>query len=442
MINKLKNKLDGDVHLKELLTGSAITFVLKFIGIILSYFVLYLISKKNGPEGVGIYNLFNQSLLVISTILSFGLNISVLRYVGQFNDNENKHKIHQLNSHLIKYIVPSTLVVGLLLFLFANFISAKMGEPKGYITIIQLLALALPFFTLNQIYVEFIRGLKKLHISELVRSVIRPIIIVIVMFAFWNKDLNNYELIIIVVLGILINFAISISTVWRYLKMIPKNISTNFSSKEISKTSIPMMITSVSNSLRIAIPLFVLNHYYSEKIVGYYSVTFSLTQIISFIIIILNSIGAPKYSELYWQNKKNELKILIRQSAKILFWAGLFCSIMLFLLKDYILGLFGVDYINFQTTIVLSILLLAQFVNTASGSVGILLNMSGHQTVFRKINLIGLIVTVLISMILIPFTDMVGAAIAFAIGSICINVVSSLYVKKKIDITTFYIPIK
>tara|TARA_R110002072_G_scaffold159408_3_gene310465 strand:+ start:535 stop:702 length:168 start_codon:yes stop_codon:yes gene_type:complete len=53
LLSKLKHKLNNDGHLKDLLKGSAITFVLKMSGMGLGFILTYLISHKLGPEGVG-----------------------------------------------------------------------------------------------------------------------------------------------------------------------------------------------------------------------------------------------------------------------------------------------------------------------------------------------------------------------------------------------------
>jgi len=51
----------GDIlassHLKEMLTGSAITFILKISGMLLGYLVVIQVFRRYGAEGIGVYNL-------------------------------------------------------------------------------------------------------------------------------------------------------------------------------------------------------------------------------------------------------------------------------------------------------------------------------------------------------------------------------------------------
>ncbi len=66
MLEKIKNKLGKDANLKELLSGSAITFLLKIAGMSLGYIVIIFIAKAYGTDGVGVYSL----ILSIMTFLA------------------------------------------------------------------------------------------------------------------------------------------------------------------------------------------------------------------------------------------------------------------------------------------------------------------------------------------------------------------------------------
>jgi len=52
IINRIKNKLNKDIHLKELLKGSSIAFVLRIIGIIAGYIFTLLITRGYGDKKV------------------------------------------------------------------------------------------------------------------------------------------------------------------------------------------------------------------------------------------------------------------------------------------------------------------------------------------------------------------------------------------------------
>ena len=120
MIQKLKNKLNGDIHFKEILTGSAITFVLKMSGMLLGYVVILIISRQYGAEGVGVYNLTLSLMTFVAMIAAMGMNVSILRYVGQFNKSGEEHKLKLLYRYALELVVPFSLLLAFLLYTFSD----------------------------------------------------------------------------------------------------------------------------------------------------------------------------------------------------------------------------------------------------------------------------------------------------------------------------------
>jgi O-antigen/teichoic acid export membrane protein len=437
MIKKLRRKLNGDIHLKDLIKGSVITFFLKMGGMLLSYVLIFLISKKFGPSGVGTFNLFNQTLTVISMFIGLGINISVLRFVGQFNNIEENTKMHLLYGYIVKLIAPSSLLICFLLIIFSDFISIFFTNTVEKSTYFKILGIALPFFALNQVSVEFVRGLKKLQISELIRSVLRPFVMTLGLLILWNRQAIDVNIVIFLFLaGSIINSIVSSYTIRKNLNKIPKSDESNFKIQELLKTSFPMMAVSVSSALMVALPIFVLDFIGTKEEVGIFSVAFKVSQIITLILMIVNTMSAPKFAELFWANKKKELQKLLNQSAKLMFWIALFFSIFVILFAEKILGLFGNEFR--EGSLILIILVFGQLVNAATGSVGVLLNMSGNQKIYRKAILAVVVVFIIACPIATIFFGIIGTAIITTIAIISINVWLVVKVRKKLMLKTSY----
>ncbi len=86
------------------------------------------------------------------------------------------------------------------------------------------------------------------------------------------------------------------------------------------------------------------------------------------------------------------------------------------------------------------ILVVGYFTNAISGPVGTILNMTGHQMVFQKIVLSAAVVNIILNIILIPGFGINGSAIASSVSMCLWNIISVIYVKKKFNILTLYIP--
>ena len=94
------------------------------------------------------------------------------------------------------------------------------------------------------------------------------------------------------------------------------------------------------------------------------------------------------------------------------------------------MGFFGEGYE--RGSLLLLIMSLGQFVNVATGSVGYLLTMSGHEKDFRRVTLFAGPLTVILSYLLIIQYDSLGAAIATAIGLSLQNIGALFMVRKRL----------
>jgi len=120
MLKKIKVKLQNDGHLKELLSGSAITFMLKMTGMFLGYIVVLIISKKYGADGMGMYSLIVSIITFLAMFSAVGMNFSILRYVGQFNKHGEKQKLKLLFKYAMEIVIPLSLVISVGLYLLSD----------------------------------------------------------------------------------------------------------------------------------------------------------------------------------------------------------------------------------------------------------------------------------------------------------------------------------
>jgi len=438
MVKKTLRKIKSDTNLKELVSGSVITFILKSGGLFLSYILVFFISEKFGEAGVGYYSLTNQLLIMISTLAAFGTTTSVLRYVGQFNNKESRSYIKILYGLIWKIIFPIAVVISIIVYFSADFLAIEVFKNEDYSIAIQLLSLVLPIFVMDRIAIEFLRGFKLLKISEFVRTVSRPLLMLIALFVLWEEELKIIHIVYFIAGAIILNFLISNLSVISKVSKYERNQNSDLNGKELLRVSSPMMISAVTGLLITTAPLFILESYVNTSDVGVYSLAFKLAQGLTLALVVVNTIAAPKFSELYWANKHDELQKVILQSTKMMFWSATAIAAVLILGGKSILGIFKGDFSDAYLPML--ILVIGQMVNAATGSVGLFLNMSGNQKILRNTAFISFVVMLILSFILIPQYAILGAAIAASVGIMFWNILCILLVKKKLGLRTYYVP--
>jgi len=198
----------------------------------------------------------------------------------------------------------------------------------------------------------------------------------------------------------------------------------------------PMMVTSVSFAFMDFIPLILIDYYTSTSQVGLYSVAYRITQFISITLLMVNTITAPIFADLYHSNRMIELQKIVRQSSKLIFFSALLIAIIILATNEGILFLFGKVFSG--ANLVLIILVLAQLINAFCGSSGLLLNMVGQQALFRNISLLSSFFLCVLCLIFIPLLGILGASISVLINMVIWNFLSSMYVYKKIKIKSYF----
>ena len=436
MIIKQIRYLTKDCHISEILRGSFWSFTLKVLAMIFGYVSTFFISNYFGARVVGLYNLSLSITNIITLVASLGFPMAILRFVGEYK--EDRALIYILKRMLILSFVISLILI-LTFFLFGNFVSVKLFHDPELKKFLYVIFLTTPFAIIFTILVEFIRGLRLIKISESLRnsvSIFNLFFILLLIFIFKVGDLTP------AIAKSLVNVLVFLVALFYVFKKIipniPLNSNTSVSYKKILKVSLPMFMTgSMFLVMGIADKL-MLGFFRNSREVGIYSVAFKLATLNSMILIAINTIVGPKFSELYWSGRLDELKNVAHFSAKLIFYTSLPILIVYFLFSRQILSIFGKEFVKGSMTLI--ILSIGQFINAASGSVGYFLNMTGYQNIFRNIIFIAGLVNILLNFLLIPKFKYNGAAIATSISMIFWNVLALFYIKRKFGIYIGYLP--
>jgi len=139
------------------------------------------------------------------------------------------------------------------------------------------------------------------------------------------------------------------------------------------------------------------------------------------------------FAKLYISKEMEQLQKLVTQSSLTIFFFAAIPAMIFFFFGEFILRfIFGEEYVlGFMPLVVLTI---GKLTNAAFGSVGALLNMTGHEKDAMKGMGYSLVINILLAFILIPQFGMLGAALSTAISLVVWNIILRHYVKKRLDI--------
>jgi O-antigen/teichoic acid export membrane protein len=436
-ISILETKLK-DRHLNELLRGSAVAFALRMFGMGAAYLFTLLITRNFGAKAMGIFALCFTVLQISSVVGRLGLDTALLRFVAEHSSQNRKDLVKEVYTKAMKMVVPFGLFLSVLLFFLSPYI-AKYVFHKEYLSpYFRIVSVAVLPMVLVFVNSESLRGLKRIKdyifLQNVAINLFAAVILAVALFF-----LRNIYVPLIAYTGSLFLVALISVAMWHKhsgLNMVAHK--SNIKLRDILNVSLPMMLASSLFFIMHWTDTIMLGMFRTEGEVGVYNVAMKIAMLTSVTLFAINSIAAPKFAEFHGRGDMKGLGRVAQQSTKLIFWSSFPILLVIFLVPSFILGIFGEEF-RFGVYALL-ILAFGQFINSISGSVGYILQMTGKQKVFQNIIIGSTIINILLNTILIPRYGINGAALASATSIMFWNLSSIIYIKYSLGFFTVYMP--
>lgn len=437
MIKKIKSKIAQDNHFSDLINSSIISFSLRILGIGLGYLFILLISRNFGAATLGVFTLSFTLLQIISVFGRFGLDTALLRFVAEFSSQSKMGEAVDTYIKAFKFSFSVSVLLSILTYYSASFIANIIFDNNNLEWSFKITALGIVPFTITYLNFETLRALKMIRAYAFFQNV----------SIFLFSTLALYIMIITMLKTNISVISIFIGAVWitgfisQYkIVQVFKGYTTisELPLETILKTAFPMMVASSLMLIMGWTDTIMIGMFMNESSVGIYNVALKIATLTSITLIAINSIGAPKFAEFYAKRDIVGLQRIVNQINRLVFWTSLPILLISVLFPEFILSIFGNEFKIAAWSLI--ILCIGQFINAASGSVGYILQMTGHQIIFQKIMLTSLLLNIVLNYILIPQYEITGAAFASMTSLIFWNLASLMYIHSKLKITTFYIP--
>ncbi|MDB9744292.1 polysaccharide biosynthesis C-terminal domain-containing protein [Fibrobacterales bacterium] len=417
-------------HFSEILKGSAAVFCLRILAAVIALLLTKEITHQLGAEESGYYFFVISFITFLTSFASFGLINASLKEVALNLKNDFFLKNYITKSLML--IVVGVSIASLVLFLF-NEISKLFGFEHQIISqyIIQIIMGLLPFVVLLffssyfQASAKLVRAMLLLNFMYqlvlLVLLTIRPVSNV-------ESLLNYFHFSIYGILAIVLISFIRKST-------FSTNDSKSF--RSILLLSTPMMVGHIVSQVNNLSGQLLLSIFSTTTNISLIAVSTRVAILMSFLIIAVNKVVAPKFAILYSENKMDDLKKVVVFSNRLLLGFSLPILIGIILFGKRILNLFGEEFED--AYFVLVIVSIGQFFASISGTVVFLLQMTGHEKVVRNNIVFSTIATLIIGLVVVPIYGLIGAAIMTFVSLVSVNLMASYKAIKILNINPFKI---
>lgn len=443
-IHLLKTKyqnLKSDQHFGEIFTGSAKVFGAKVFATILGLGTSVIVARYYGADIVGVVAIINSFFAIAMIFTIMGTTTSILRLVPEYMVKYSPTAAYNLYKKVRNLVIILSLAGGVIVFFGSNIIAGKIFGRPDLDFLFKIGAFVLVFKSLQSFSMQGIRAAQNINaftMIQLVGPVTYAILLVVFTFYFYEKYNPIYLQYFIAAFIAVISMSIIKITFKR--KISPADVKKSISYKEIFRISFPMFLTSSMMVVMGQIDVLMIGIFRSEAEVGYYAIGLKIALMTTFVLAAINTVVAPKFSELFHKGEIDKLFKVAKKSTKMIFWL-LVPLILIFILfgKWIIISLYGIEFED--SYYVLLILSVGLVINSISGSVGHFMNMCGYENIFRNVIAFSFIVNLSLNIILIPSLGIYGAAIATSVTQILWNVILTVIIYLKYGKSFIYIPL-
>ncbi len=409
--------------------------LVRILGALSSLIFTFFITKNLSVNDAGIFFYIVTISIVVGRLSSKGFGTSLLRFISGFWVEKDFDAISFYLKNALKEILIFSSFVSFVFLIFHKHIVMYLYGSENVSLVYFFMGLAIPFIAIIFIIFPIFQAINKPLVSVILDKILLNLILLFIFFISLAVGVkaNLFNLSIFYLVSAFIACFVGLFLLKKFIIAPHNHIKTPLAPLKKSANYIwlgLLMTTSVQYSGQIIAGAIV-----EPSNLSYLYVVQRISFLISFALIAVNYIAAPKFASLFKQKKIIELKELSMFCSRILFIIAIPLCALLFFLSAEILLLFGEDYVN--ASYLLQVLIFGQFINIICGPVAFLLNMTGNEKDMRNILLLTGSLSIILGFILTFHYGVLGAAISTSTSLIIQNLLAAFYVRKRLGFNVF-----
>lgn len=398
------------------------------IGSLVVLLVTLTIAKKLGAESSGLYFLSFAIITFLSNISRLGMDNAVLKLVSI-----NYQKSRSVVSAVLISAIAFSSAVGLCLSMFVFYQSEYIainffGNQKLGAVIDKML----PYMVVSSwciIIAMVLQGMQNLIRAILVTNIITNLFLLILLLVLDNYNTNKVAELLF--FSILFNFFVGLYFIKELFSF---KLDFTLAIKELLTLSKSLFVIVLSNQSLLWFGQIFLGVYGTSSDVSNFAIAQRISMLVSFFLMAINLVVAPKYARFFYSNDLKSLARLVILTGRVNVAVTIPIVVIIIIFSDYFFDQFGNGYE--KAAFALIILAVGQLFNAITGSVSYLLSMTGHEKALRNNSLVAAIVMAFLCLSLTQLYGVTGAAVATASSVALNNLLNLISVKKYIGINS------
>ncbi len=420
----------------QLLKKAGVVFMFRIAGMVISYLAILFISNYYGAEVYGRFSLAQTLLQFSVVIFSLGIETLGVKLTADLRFFSEGKPLNNYLANSLWVLLLSAIFGAVLFWVFKKPLAVMVFKDEGLLPYFNYLAIFFVTLIFHNYFSEFLRGKHQFLRYGLFKYFLPPFIFLILMWVFQETTFSESGIFLSYILGFgLLVVPLLFIFPFKHLKT-----EVPYSKGMLLRASYPMMFSAAFMFLSNWTDVFMLGAMVSKQEVGIYNAAYKLAILALIVINAVNTILAPKISQLYSANKLKAVQAEVQHATKLITYLTAPIVLVLIVFREPLLELFGAGFSEGKTALV--IIAVGLLFNALSGSVGQVLNMTQHQEALKKYTIVSVVVNIVLNFILIKQMGFVGAAYASLVSNVVLNTLCLYRIKKEFGFYAFFKPWK
>lgn len=404
-------------HIAKQATGA---FGIKLFTIGFSLISNVLLARWMGVFEYGIFTYVVAWISLLQVPAMLGLNQLLARNISKFLSEED----WGMMSGLLRWANRNALVASSIIAIIAAGIGSLILEDSSEILPAFLLGvLCLPFVVLTGLRQAAMRGLHRVVVGQIPEAVVKPMVLVVItgLLTLLLHKVSAVVTMIANIAAVSCAFLLGTYLLFKNLPISIKSAKPLYNKREWTHSILPLTFIASLFIINSKVSLIILGAIKGPESVAFYNVIDKGVSFIAFLAIAVKAPLGPVVVKLYNEGNLKRLQSIVTASVRVVSLISFIITGSLIIFGRWFLLLFGPQFVQAQTALV--ILSVGQLINVSMGPLGMLLIMTGHESVTAKALGISALIMVALNFILIPDWGIEGAALATSIGTTIWNLV-------------------
>jgi O-antigen/teichoic acid export membrane protein len=414
---------DDDTYVAKVARGAGISTAGQGVGRVIGYVTQVVIARLLGAQFYGFYAAGVALINGLQILSRFGMENGVVRYVAHYREHEDAARVRGTIVMALLFPIALSLVLSAVLFFGAGFI-ADTGwlQENGtlMVGVLRGFAFVLPFFVFMSMTAWATQGFQTVTYAAYIQQLIRPGLFLIFVGVCYVLGAKIFGVIAAYALAM---FLAGLVGLYYLRKLFPdlfdRRASTAFETRALFGVSIPMSITQGAQYLNNFSAILILGIFAAGAPVGIFNAAARTATFLTAVRFAFSGIFSPIISGLHARQDTEEMGRLYKDVSRWIFTGAFALFLVIVVFAPEVMGIFGEAFGAGVTALV--IVAVAQLYSSSVGPAPRMLAMTDNQNFAMIATSVAAVTGVIVSLILIPRYEVLGAAIGMATAIIVEN---------------------